>query len=801
MNIKRMSYNVLKEAGSERIIGSDLTVFYLLEGKMSVQCQEEFYSMEAKDILLVNPGLSYELCDLKNAIYGKAVFSMAAMSEFLNGSHITFYCNSCVDRTRSYQDLRDIFFEITTVYASGKKESDCLINSLLLKLLDLLVESYQLKPGKEANSGELKDSRMQMIMQYIMANLDQEISLNELAADMYVSPSTLSRIFKKNTGMYFADYVLQLRVQSSLGLLSFSERTITQIAMTCGFSNSAAFNRAFRKVMNQTPSEYREQYRSIAAGEALTRSEQEEEIRKELIEKGYQNNGQDLKAEITLDMNALQESELHNNWNRMINIGPIWDITKANVQFHTLFLNEQLGFIYVRLWNIFSKKMLINDGKTLGQYNYDMVDQALDFLVSHRLKPFLEFGRRPDTAIRSHGHDVFYEDQYIDFESRENWECLIDDFLQHIAERYGTEEVSEWIFELTQDCFHGDQPIYRDEHFDLFEAYRFLYHAVRTHAPGAKFGGIGHDISVDRNYLTQFFHRCTENNLKPDFLSFILFPYELQGKTDGGFEGKVSRNEKFELMQLDRIRKLMDITSLKDSELYITEWNISISNRNILNDSGYRAAYLVRHMPELSEYTDMIGIMSGTDWVSSYMDTSGLANGGIGLLTRDLLKKPAYYALRFLNHCGNTILFKGENCIVSRRDNGDFYILCFYYTRLNRDYDMENEDIGIEAYDLMPFEKSQPFTLKILLNNIEQPGSYCMKKRTVNREHGDLLEEWRRFQYDTRLTREDIKYFDAACTPSMSMARRTVDSSNKSLELEITMQPTEITLIHIFRRK
>ena len=141
----------------------------------------------------------------------------------------------------------------------------------------------------------------------------------------------------------------------------------------------------------------------------------------------------------------------------MINIGPMWDLNKANVQFHTLQLNEQLHFRYIRMWNVFSKKMMLNDGKTIGQYNYDSVNQVLDFLVQNRLKPFLDMGRRPDTALRSDGKEVFYEEQYIPFASRENWECMMDDFLSHIVERYGQEEVSGWIFELDRDCINEER--------------------------------------------------------------------------------------------------------------------------------------------------------------------------------------------------------------------------------------------------------------------------------------------------------------------------------------------------------
>ena len=158
-----------------------------------------------------------------------------------------------MDEGHSYQDLRDIFFQITAEYTSRVHQTNCYMDSLMLKLLDCLVENYQLnQESMEAYESE-NDARMREIMQYILANLDQEISLNELADRMFVSTSTLSRIFKKSTGVYFADYVMQLRVKTALGLLKYSEQNMTQIAMTSGFSNSASFNRAFRKVMGETP--------------------------------------------------------------------------------------------------------------------------------------------------------------------------------------------------------------------------------------------------------------------------------------------------------------------------------------------------------------------------------------------------------------------------------------------------------------------------------------------------------------------------------------------------------------------
>ena len=54
--------------------------------------------------------------------------------------------------------------------------------------------------------------------------------------------------------------------------------------------------------------------------------------------------------------------------------------------------------------------------------------------------------------------------------------------------------------------------------------------------------------------------------------------------------------------------------------------------------------------------TDMTAVMGGTDWVSSYIDTNKVLNGGVGLLTKDTIGKPAFYAFAFLEHMGTQFL-------------------------------------------------------------------------------------------------------------------------------------------------
>lgn len=800
MDINGMNYRVQKAVVKEENIQTELLLIFLLEGEMTLRYQDEKCQMKSEDIILINPGVSYEIESARDAMYGIASYSMRLTTKILENRHMIFYCNSVVDEGHSYQDLRDIFFQMTAEYTSKAHQTNCYLDSLMLKLLDCLVENYQLnQKNMEAYESE-NDARMREIMQYVLANLDQEISLNELADRMFVSTSTLSRIFKKNTGVYFADYVMQLRVKTALGLLKYSEQNMTQIAMTAGFSNSASFNRAFRKVMGETPTEYREKYRASEDHKEDTKEKQEMKIREELKKKGYELGKKEHTTQVRLDLEKCEGKKYHKTWNKMINIGPIWDLNKANVQFHTLQLNEQLHFKYIRIWNVFSKNMMLNDGKTIGQYNYDSVNQVLDFLVQHRLKPFLDLGRRPDTALRSDGKEVFYEEQYIPFASREHWERMIDDFLSHIVDRYGQEEVSGWIFELDRDCLHNEK-LYEDEQYEFFNAWKYLYKTIKNRIPEAKFGGVSSIVVKDWKFLTRFFEQCREEHVEPDFASFIVFPYDVYGNEGDHVVRKISQNEFNEENQMKEIKRLLALTGMQEIPVYITEWNNTISNRNYLNDSCFRAAYMVKKIETLADQVEMIGIMGGTDWVSSHMDTVGIVNGGIGLLTKDTIRKPAYFAVDFLNQLGEYLLDKGDHYIVTRRESGDIYILCFYYSWFKRSYFLQEEDVDLRKCNSMVFEDERPVHLDFHFENLKENGEYYLKKRTLNQQNGSILNEWGKFQYDLRLTRQDVKYLQGISFPTLSQSKTKVEGGSHTLDMNVTLEPHEISLIHIFCRK
>jgi beta-xylosidase/AraC-like DNA-binding protein len=702
------------------------------------------------------------------------------------------------DTEKSYDGLREIFAALTREYAAGEHQTRAYTDSLLLKLLDTLIEEFQVKNIGVGEDRPESDQRMKEMMQYIFSNLDQELSLNDLAEQMFISPSTLSRVFKKNTGQYFADFVLEIRIKNAMNLLAHTGMNVTQIALACGFTNSASFNRAFRKKNGMTPLEYRK----------LSEKQQTEEVRpadddikKELIRKEYASERKNTCENAVIDVSADGKDNYGKPWQEIINLGAISLLSAANMQFHALYLSEQLHFRYYRVWNIFDKKLMITDGTQIGHYNYDMIDQIFDFMVSHKLKPFLDFGRRPNAAFRAYGNSVYLQEDCIDFKSKKIWKHMINDFIRHLIVRYGEDEVSDWKFELTRNGFHDkdveDHRLYEDDNYDFYEAFEIFWRAVRDNIPAAAVGGVGGTVINDRSYLVDFYRRCAEAKTAPDFISLIVFPYVQSEKKESG--RRLSGNEDYERDIIAGAKELKEAAGLDPSTpVLITEWNNTLSNRNYLNDSSFRAAYIAGKMAGLIDEVDAIGIMGGSDWISNYMDSVGILNGAVGLLSKDTIRKPAFFAVEFLNQMGNRLIGRGKNYIVTRKDNGEIYILTFHQSWFRNSYLFREEDLGIRVVDSHIYNTDRKLELRMRIEGLLPGKVYCVKQRTLNREHGSALAEWKKFQYDTSLNRPDVKYIDAISIPHLTKRKVKLGPEEHEIDLHLEMEVHEIDLIHIF---
>ncbi len=102
-----------------------------------------------------------------------------------------------------------------------------------------------------------KNQLLKGIVKYIDENYNQEISLAEIAAYSNMSRKYFCRFFKNNFNKTFIEYLNDVKIEHSMILLNESNISITDVAISCGFSNMSYFTRTFKKKTGCTPSQYR----------------------------------------------------------------------------------------------------------------------------------------------------------------------------------------------------------------------------------------------------------------------------------------------------------------------------------------------------------------------------------------------------------------------------------------------------------------------------------------------------------------------------------------------------------------
>jgi AraC family transcriptional regulator len=99
--------------------------------------------------------------------------------------------------------------------------------------------------------------RIDRVIDYLRDHLDEPLKLEDLAKVACFSEYHFHRVFGAMTGETVNDFTNRLRLEKAARLLRYSEQSLTDIALDCGFSSSATFSRAFRAGYDTSPSQFR----------------------------------------------------------------------------------------------------------------------------------------------------------------------------------------------------------------------------------------------------------------------------------------------------------------------------------------------------------------------------------------------------------------------------------------------------------------------------------------------------------------------------------------------------------------
>lgn len=136
----------------------------------------------------------------------------------------------------------------------------------LLSILHILSISndQKLLCSQPINTSDVANSdRIRVVCQYIAQNYHEKIKVEQVAKQLNMTETTLSRLMKQRTGKSFIDFLNDYRIGFATRWLTETSQSISEIAFRCGFYNISNFNRIFKKTKGCTPGEYRINFSGI----------------------------------------------------------------------------------------------------------------------------------------------------------------------------------------------------------------------------------------------------------------------------------------------------------------------------------------------------------------------------------------------------------------------------------------------------------------------------------------------------------------------------------------------------------
>lgn len=787
-------YNDTRESGEH--FHQDIELLYVMEGTLDVTLGEQTIHMQSEDILVVNANKKHSVKGSDNILLAQLMIEYHMVSDVFQSMNVIFWCDSTKDESERYEELRKVLKNLLNQHLStGGNTASFGYISLCYRVLDMLACYFLVQTADKefADENDKFDERIQQINNYIRANYNRPISLKELSEKLYLSNGYLSRFFKKNYGMNFAEYLTNIRLFHAVDELLYTNTPVTMIAYDNGFASIAVFNKAFKKAYGETPSALRKK----------SKEQREEEQKPEKDDKEIQNRLEKYLIANRTEQQEEQSVEKMQNrhsvkkyeplkycWGKTINMGMASDILKSEIQEHIILLKEALGFEYVRFCNPFTKEMLLSIEYKDGVYNFTRIDTILDFLLRQGLKPHIEMGPKPRIITYNVQNLKIDGTRNIDFADPEEWRCILEALLRHLVHRYGRSEIDSWRMELWFNENKWDEEDARDVYFQLFD---ILYCTVKKYSDRLEVGGCGVRADYQEESRIRFYSEWMKQDSKPDFLSLMVYPYDRGEEKKDHYAKRCTDNDCVKHRILNE-KRLIEQAGVNNIPLYITEWNLTASARNYMNDSCFKGAYILKNILDIYGEVEDMAYWSGSDRASEYYDSNELLYGGTGVMTKDGILKPAGFAYEFLKRLYSYYVGKGEHYLISTDGHDSYGIICHNQRPLGYNYYFTKEDEIEKDHLWKYFENRDELDLNLELEDMTD-GEYQIKSYRINTQNGSVLNIWQEMDFEPELSRNDIKYFRRVCEPKLTIQKQVVE--HHTLSLSIPMQPNEIVFVRV----
>lgn len=128
----------------------------------------------------------------------------------------------------------------------------------ILNAMALITEkTFIASPNYEPDTSLVQDKKMEKVLSYLHRRYTHAVSLEEVASFIAMNPTAFCRYFKAGTGKTLWQYLTEMRIGYACKLLQSASFSVSYVAAACGFESVAHFNRCFKRVTRQTPTDYR----------------------------------------------------------------------------------------------------------------------------------------------------------------------------------------------------------------------------------------------------------------------------------------------------------------------------------------------------------------------------------------------------------------------------------------------------------------------------------------------------------------------------------------------------------------
>ena len=237
-------------------------LFYLVAGRCRVFIDHSLYHMEAGDMVLIAPltihhtsyGIAQESerfalsfherylaqmeeecgCQIRNQLFSGGKLSIEAGRRN--------YLENLLQKIQVEQETQDVF-------------SGLLRRGYLNELFAFLVRCG--RKGVQLEPTDVAEAEIQEAARYIYHHFAEPLTLEDVAARVHMTPTYFSRKFKRVTGIGYKEYLNHVRLKEAARMLLETELSVTEIALSCGFSDGNYFGDLFRKEKGISPRMYR----------------------------------------------------------------------------------------------------------------------------------------------------------------------------------------------------------------------------------------------------------------------------------------------------------------------------------------------------------------------------------------------------------------------------------------------------------------------------------------------------------------------------------------------------------------